>query len=49
VRLQFLGSDSAEGECPTLFATDRGTYNYWRDAAQHWAVRRDDFAAEYDK
>ncbi len=24
-------------------------HNYWRDAAQHWAVRRDDFAAEYDK
>jgi len=24
-------------------------HNYWRDAARHWAVRRDDFAAEYDK
>jgi hypothetical protein len=24
-------------------------HNYWRDVARHWAVRRDDFAAEYDK
>jgi hypothetical protein len=24
-------------------------HNYWRDAARHWAVRRDDFAADYDK
>jgi hypothetical protein len=24
-------------------------HNYWRDAARHWAVRRNDFAAEYDK
>jgi hypothetical protein len=24
-------------------------HNYWRDAARHWAVRRDDFAAENDK
>ena len=90
MRLQFLGSDSEEGECPTLYATDRAIglpdhdywlfdsrklawmhfddtddrflgaeiiedsaaivqHNYWRDAARHWAVRRDDFAAEYDK
>ena len=21
-------------------------HNYWRDAARHWAVRRDDFAIE---
>jgi hypothetical protein len=24
-------------------------HNYWRDAARHWAVRRDDFAVEQDK
>jgi hypothetical protein len=24
-------------------------HNYWRDTARHWAVRRDDFATEYDK
>jgi hypothetical protein len=33
MRLQFLGSDSAEGECPTLYATDRGTY-----VVQGWTV-----------
>ena len=24
-------------------------HNYWRDAARHWAVRRDDFAIEQDQ
>jgi hypothetical protein len=24
-------------------------HNYWRDAARHWAVRRDDFAIEHHK
>ena len=26
MRLQFLGTDSKNGACPTLYATDRGTY-----------------------
>ena len=26
MRLRFLGSDSDVQECPTLYATDRGTY-----------------------
>lgn len=26
MRLTFLGSDSKDGSCPTLYATDRGTY-----------------------
>ena len=33
MRLQFLGSDSHEGDCPTLYATDRGTY-----VVQGWTV-----------
>jgi len=33
MRLRFLGSDSHEGECPTLYATDRGTY-----VVQGWTV-----------
>jgi hypothetical protein len=33
MRLKFLGSDSEEGECPTLYATDRGTY-----VVQGWKV-----------
>ena len=39
-------------EFDRLFATfehRRSSSNYWRDAARHWAVRRNDFAAEYDK
>jgi hypothetical protein len=26
MKLRFLGSTSQDGECPTLYATDRGTY-----------------------
>ncbi|MPZ86828.1 MAG: hypothetical protein GEU81_01920 [Nitriliruptorales bacterium] len=26
MRLRFLGTDSPSGGCPTLYATDRGTY-----------------------
>jgi hypothetical protein len=26
MRLRFLGTDSNEGTCPTMYATDRGTY-----------------------
>ena len=33
MRLQFLGSDSHEGDCPSLYATDRGTY-----VVQGWRV-----------
>jgi hypothetical protein len=33
MRLRFLGSDSQDGECPTLYATDRGTY-----VVQGWTV-----------
>jgi len=33
MRLQFLGSDSGERGCPTLYATDRGTY-----VVQGWMI-----------
>ncbi|HKN50615.1 MAG TPA: hypothetical protein VJ010_10360 [Actinomycetota bacterium] len=33
MRLQFLGSDSEDRECPTLYATDRDTY-----VVQGWTV-----------
>jgi hypothetical protein len=33
MRLQFLGTDSKNGACPTLYATDRGTY-----VVQGWTV-----------
>jgi hypothetical protein len=33
MRLRFLGSDSDVKECPTLYATDRGTY-----VVQGWTV-----------
>jgi hypothetical protein len=33
MRLRFLGSDSDVQECPTLYATDRGTY-----VVQGWTV-----------
>jgi hypothetical protein len=39
----FLGAEIIED--PAVIVQ----HNYWRDAARHWAVRRDDFAAEYDK
>jgi len=26
MRLHFLGTTSDDGQCPTLYATDRGTY-----------------------
>lgn len=26
MRLEFLGTDSNEGHCPAMYATDRGTY-----------------------
>jgi hypothetical protein len=26
MRLRFIGSNSPSGSCPTLYATDRGTY-----------------------
>jgi len=33
MRLRFLGSDSGGGGCPSLYATDRGTY-----VVQGWTV-----------
>jgi hypothetical protein len=33
VKLTFLGSTSQEGQCPTLYATDRDTF-----VVQGWAV-----------
>jgi hypothetical protein len=33
MRLRFLGSDSKNGACPSLYATDRGTY-----VVQGWTV-----------
>jgi hypothetical protein len=33
VKLSFLGSTSQEGQCPTLYATDRDTF-----VVQGWAV-----------
>ncbi len=33
MRLTFLGTDSQEGQCPTLYATDRDTY-----VIQGWTV-----------
>ena len=40
---RFLGAEIIEDPAAVV------QHNYWRDAARHWAVRRDDFAAEYDK
>ena len=40
---RFLGAEIIEDSAAIV------QHNYWRDAARHWAVRRDDFAAEYDK
>ena len=33
MKLRFLGSTSQEGQCPTLYATDRDTF-----VVQGWAV-----------
>jgi hypothetical protein len=33
MRLRFLGSDSKNGACPSLYATNRGTY-----VVQGWTV-----------
>ena len=33
MRLRFLGTDSGKGACPTMYATDRGTY-----VVQGWTV-----------
>ncbi len=33
MKLRFLGTSSQDGECPTLYATDRGTY-----VVQGWKV-----------
>jgi hypothetical protein len=33
MRLQFLGADTQRGGCPSLYATDRGTY-----VVQGWTV-----------
>ena len=33
MRLRFLGTDSQQETCPTLYATDRGTY-----VVQGWTV-----------
>jgi hypothetical protein len=33
MRLRFLGTDSQVGQCPTLYATERGTY-----VVQGWKV-----------
>ena len=40
---RFLGAEIIEDSAAIV------QHNYWRDAARHWAVRRDDFALEYDK
>jgi hypothetical protein len=40
---RFLGSEIIEDPAAVV------QHNYWRDAARHWAVRRDDFAIEQDQ
>ena len=40
---RFLGAEIIEDPAAIV------QHNYWRDVARHWAVRRDDFATEYDK
>ncbi|MVO87461.1 hypothetical protein GPA10_22520 [Streptomyces sp. p1417] len=37
MRLRFLGKDSKQGDCPTLYATDRGTY-----LVQGWKIFAND-------
>jgi hypothetical protein len=39
----FLGAEIIEDPASVV------QHNYWRDAARHWAVRRDDFALERDQ
>ncbi|MEV5709721.1 hypothetical protein [Actinoallomurus sp. NPDC052274] len=41
MRLRFLGTDSQVGQCPTLYATDRGTY-----VVQGWKVTDPDALAD---
>jgi hypothetical protein len=41
MRLRFLGTTSQEGECPTLYATDRDTY-----VIQGWKVTDPDALAD---
>ena len=40
---RFLGAEVIEDPATVV------QHNYWRDAARHWAVRRDDFAIEQDQ
>ena len=37
MRLRFVGSDSKDGNCPSVYETDRGTV-----AIQGWIVAEDD-------
>jgi hypothetical protein len=48
MRLRFLGGDTKDEGCPSLYATDRDLRRPgWTVTDPE--VRRDDFAAEYDK
>jgi hypothetical protein len=43
MRLTFLGTSSENGQCPTFYATDRGTY-----VVQGWKVTDGEALAELD-
>ena len=43
VKLTFLGTSSENGQCPTFFATDRGTF-----VVQGWKVTDPDAIAQMD-
>ena len=43
MKLTFLGTSSKDGECPTLYATDRGTY-----VIQGWKVSDPEALAAMD-
>lgn len=43
MKLRFLGKNSASGDCPTLYATDRGTY-----LVQGWRILANDLLMQLD-
>jgi hypothetical protein len=43
MKLTFLGTSSQDGSCPTLYATDRGTF-----VIQGWKVLDDEALADMD-
>ncbi|WP_411141427.1 hypothetical protein [Streptomyces sp. x-80] len=43
MKLRFLGKNSKQGDCPTLYATDRGTY-----LVQGWQIFANDLLMQLD-